>query len=74
MDNQNNRLPSASGLTNQVGNNDLNVKSLAELESLGIKMTAMESRISEKSRMEVNQRSQASNISSASVSALAQHN
>ena len=46
--------PSHSGLTSQAVENDLNLQILAELKSLGGRMTAMEKKMSETSPAEVN--------------------
>ena len=60
-------LPSASGLTNQSGKSDLNVQILAELKSLGGRMSAMERKMADTSPVEVNQRSQMSHAASAVI-------
>ena len=59
--------PSVCSLTRQKAENDLNVQILAELKSLGGRMTAMEQKMSDTSPAEVNQRSQASHAASAAA-------
>ena len=64
LNGQSESSPTASGLTSQSMNNDLNMQILAELKNLGGRMTAMEQRMAETDHVEVNQRSQASQGSS----------
>ena len=61
------QLPLASGLTSQASDTDLNVQILAELRSLGGRMTAMEQRISDTSPGEVAERSQISHVPAATT-------
>ena len=64
LDSQSESSPTASGVTSQSMNNDLNMQILAELKNLGGRMTAMEQHMAETDHLEVNQRSQASQGSS----------
>ena len=59
--------PSHSGLTSQAVGNDFNLQILAELKSLGGRMTAMEKKMCDTSPAEVNQRSRASHVTGAVV-------
>ena len=52
--------PSSSGLTSQASGTDLNMQILAELKSLGGRMTAMEKKMSDTTSGEFNQRSMVS--------------
>ena len=63
MDSQSEQLLTASGLTSQSMNSDLNLQILAELKNLGSRMTAMEQHMAETDQLEVTQRSQASKVS-----------
>ena len=63
FDSQNINVPGASGVSVQSDEStDLNVQILAELKTLGGRMTAMEDRIATSEQQEVNQRSQTSSI------------
>ena len=52
LDSQIEHSPSVSSLTSQAGENDLNAQILAEFESLGGRMTAMEPKMSDTSPVE----------------------
>ena len=64
LESQTEHSPSANGFTSQAGEMDLNAQILAELKSLGGRMTAMEQKMSDNSQ-EVTQRSQATHAASA---------
>ena len=57
-DSQSDKSPTASGGPGHSSENDLNIQILAELKSLGGRMTAMEKKMSESDAAEVSQRSQ----------------
>ena len=57
-DSQFDKSPTVSGVPGQSSDNDLNLQILAELKSLGGKMTAMEQRMSETDPVEFRQGSQ----------------
>ena len=63
MDSLNELSPTASGLTSQSINSDLNLQ-IAICKNLGGIMTAIEQRMAETDQLEVTQRSQASKVSS----------
>ena len=67
LESQTELSPSHSGLTSQAVESDINLQILAELESLGGRMTAMEQKMSDTSPVQVNQRSQASHVPIAKV-------
>ena len=62
--------PTASGGPGQSSNNDLHLQILAELKSLGGRMTAMEQKMWESDSAEVNQRSSATAVSPPVVSSV----
>ena len=67
-DSRDDKSPTASGMPVQSVDNDLNLQILAELKSLGGRMTAMEQRMSESESTEVNQRSSVAAVSPAVAS------
>ena len=67
-DSQIDKSATASGGPGKSHDNDLNLQILAELKSLGGRMTVMEQRMSELDSAEVNQRSPATDVSPAVAS------